>query len=134
MHYMKSAVALVLPVLLSTAACRSTSPETPLPVAQSGSAPFADSLPSDELRRREAARVVAHLDALTASDRQAVRDGEHRVAQVRSLHAAGRVSAPDLQAAERELLELRHKLLRHELELADAQRAAAERQIHGQTR
>jgi len=41
------------------------------------------------------------------------------VKQMRSLADAGRVSGPDLQTAELELLALRQTLLRHEQELAE---------------
>jgi hypothetical protein len=68
------------------------------------------------------------IDALrksVAADRKAVELGELQLTQLRSLAKAGRVSDPEMLAAELEVLKLRQKLQISERELEDAQHGAA---------
>lgn len=74
---------------------------------------------------RAAARQVEVLRQLVALDRKSVELVELRVAEIRGLVQAGRMGDVDLLAAELELLEQKRSLLQRELELEQAQEAAA---------
>jgi hypothetical protein len=74
---------------------------------------------------RKSAEAVDALRKLVAADRLAVEAGELRLAQLKSLAKAGRVSDPEMLAAELEVLKLRQKLQTRERDLEDAQQDAA---------
>jgi len=74
---------------------------------------------------RAAARQVEVLHQLVALDRKSVELAELRVAQLRLLEEAGRVGNVDRMAAEVEWIQQKRLLLLRELELEQAQEAAA---------
>lgn len=75
---------------------------------------------------RAAARQVEVLRQLVALDHRSVELAELRVAELRVLEQAGRVGSVERMAAELELLEQKRVLLLRELELEQAQEAAAD--------
>jgi outer membrane protein TolC len=73
--------------------------------------------------QRAAERELDELRRLVEIDRRACETAEQTVANLRSLHSAGRVSDAELGVAEADLLRLLHALRLREQDLADAQRA-----------
>lgn len=112
----------ILWVWLTTTACHSPQArpavDVPAPVAGQGDA-------ANTRAARAAARQVEVLRQLVALDRKSVELVELRVAEIRGLVQAGRMGDVDLLAAELELLEQKRSLLQRELELEQAQEAAA---------
>lgn len=74
---------------------------------------------------RASADSIDALRKFVAADRKALELGELQLSQLLSLAKAGRVSDPELRAAELEVLKLRQKLAASERELEDAQHGAA---------
>jgi hypothetical protein len=107
---------------LTTAACHSPqarpAAEVPASVAGQGDA-------ANTRAARAAARQVEVLRQLVALDRKSVELAELRVADLRVLEQAGRVGNVDRMAAEMEWIEQKRLLLLRELELEQAQEAAA---------
>lgn len=127
MNLSRSISLVLLPAVLAIAACQGPNADpAPAPSATAGAPPAAVREPATELQRREAARAVASLEARLAVDRLAVQEGEQRLASLRSLHAAGRVTDMELNSAETEVLGLRRDLLRRERELAAARQVVGE--------
>ena len=77
--------------------------------------------------QRAAERELDELRRLVEIDRRACETAEQAVANLRSLHMAGRVSDAELGVAEADLLRLLHALRLREQDLADAQRARPQR-------
>jgi hypothetical protein len=115
-------VAAFLWVGLTTVACHSpqarSAVDVPSAVAGQGDA-------ANTRAARAAARQVEVLRQLVALDHKSVELAELRVAELRVLEQAGRVGNVERMAAELELLEQKRVLLLRELELVQAQEAAA---------
>ena len=117
---------LFLVVLLGLVApgCRGPSSQPPCRHAPEPlGAPESASAPAQGARA--SAEAIDVLRRLLAADRMAVEVGEHQLAQLKNLAKAGRVSDPEMLAAELELLRLRQKLHIRERELEDAQHGMA---------
>lgn len=116
-------VATILWVGLTTVACHSPQARSAVDIRS----PVAGQDDAANTRAaRNAARQVEVLRQLVALDRKSVEVAELRVAQLRLLEEAGRVGNVDRMAAEVEWIEQKRLLLLRELELEQAQEAAAD--------
>ena len=122
MHNLRRLLVPLLCACLTTVACHSPEARSavgvPAPVAGQDDA-------ANTRAARAAARQVEVLRQLVALDRKSVEVAELRVAQLRLLVEAGRVGTVDRMAAEVEWIEQKRLLPLRELELEQAQEAAA---------
>lgn len=114
-----NAATLLTTSLLALAAC-----SAPPPPGPSRAVTIAEQ-PAETLASRDAARHVELLHKLLRIDREAVELAEQRLAQLRSLAAAGRRPSTEVTSAEQDLLQAQRQLLEHEQELATAEQQVA---------